>query len=493
MGIIQRQGLKNTVVTFTGILLGFISLLYIQPLFLTAEEIGLTRVLFNFSSLIGVFLPLGIGVITVKYFPMFRNPSNGHNGFFGLILLFMAIGLLTIGLFLLIFKSTFSQIYQEQSKQFTEYYYLVLPFSFFIGFNAVLSLYCNSLFKSTYPSIFNDILIRVLSIILFTIYFIKLVNLQLFIILFVGIYGLQSISLLLYIFKIDTPSLSINWRKLQNSNFKEIVIFGIWMSFISVASLGIKFIDSLIIAKYFKLELVGIYTIAAFIPNIIEAPLNALDRIAGTKIAQALSVNDFEEIKKIYYKSANYLLIIGGLIFVGITANIKYLLSLLPAEYMGGIDVVYIISIGALFNIAGGANNQIIFSSKNFWKGGITLIGVVILALILNIIFIPHFGITGAAIATCLSAFTYFIAKFFIVYNTFKLQPYNLDTLKIILIIIVCLLLGYLIPEYSSTILNITIRSLAIGISYILGCYFLQVIPEAFTVLFDFCKKMANQ
>jgi len=483
MGIIQRQGLKNTIVTFAGILLGFVSLLYIQPKFLSAEEIGLTRVLFSLSSLVGVFLPLGIGVITVKYFPVFRDTKTGHNGFFGLILLFMLVGCVFVGLLLFLFKSTFISTYQEQSRQFVEFYYLVLPFSFLIGLNAVLTLYCNSLFKSTFPAIFNEILVRILSIVLFTIYFIKLINIQLFILLFVGIYGLQSLALLTYILKVDNPSLKINWEKLKNGSFQEMLTFGIWMSFISVASLGIKFIDSLIIAKYFKLELVGIYAIAAFIPNIIEAPMHALDRIAGTKIAHALSVNDYDEIKKIYYKSATYLLIIGGLIFVGITANIQYLLAFLPPKYMGGLDVVYIISIGALFNIAGGANSQIIFSSNNFWKGGMTLIGVVVLALILNIVLIPKFGITGAALATCISAFTYFIAKFFIVYKNFKLQPYNFETLKVILLILCCSLLGYAIPTVTSPFVNIITHSLLVGGLYIAGCFAMNLVPDASSLL----------
>lgn len=350
-------------------------------IFLSAEEIGLTRVLFSLSSLIGVFLPLGIGTITVKYFPVFRNTKNGHNGFFGLVLLFMFTGAVVIFSLLLITKGFFINTYQEQSKLFTEYYYYVLPFSFIIGFNAVLTLYCNSIFKTTFPALFNEILVRVLSIAVFTLYFVKLISLNVFVFLFVGVYGTQMICLLTYIALEGHPSIKINWQLLEDGNFKDMLVFGLWMSFVSVASMGIKLIDSLVIAKYFKLEFVGIYTIAAFIPNIIEAPMNALDRIAGTKIAHALTHNEMDEVKKIYYESSKYLLLIGGLIFVGIVVNIEFLLKFLPPKFEGGLEVVYIVSIGALFNIAGGANSQIIFSSDNFWKGGVLLIGVVIFRL----------------------------------------------------------------------------------------------------------------
>ncbi|MFN8322536.1 MAG: polysaccharide biosynthesis C-terminal domain-containing protein [Chitinophagales bacterium] len=478
MGIIQRQGLKNTIVTFAGLLLGFASLLYIQPHFLSAEEIGLTRVLFSLSSLVGVFLPLGIGTITVRYFPVFRNEKNGHNGFFGLILLFMLTGMVVMFTILLLAKGYFIQTYQQQSKLFTEYYLYVLPLSFIIGFNAVLTLYCNSLFKSTFPALFNEILIRILSIILFTLYFIKFISIGLFVFLFVGVYGIQFFCLLAYVFYVDRPSIRINYKLLANGAFREMFTFGLWMSFVSVASLGIKFIDSLVIAKYFKLELVGIYTIAAFIPNIIEAPMNALDRIAGTKISHALAHDELDEVKKIYYQSAKYLLLIGGLIFAGIVTNIQFLLQFLPPKYSGGLEVVYIISIGALFNIAGGANSQIIFSSKNFWKGGILLIGVVLFSFAMNVALVPIYGINGAAMATAISAFLYFVSKYLIVYRNFNLQPYNRQTFYIISLIISCLLVNWLIPILNSALINIALRTAIITTLYLMGIYFLRLAPE---------------
>lgn len=478
MGIIQRQGLKNTIVTFAGLLLGFASLLYIQPHFLSAEEIGLTRVLFSLSSLVGVFLPLGIGTITVRYFPVFRNEKNGHNGFFGLILLFMFTGMVVMFTTLLLAKGYFIQTYQQQSKLFTEYYLYVLPLSFIIGFNAVLTLYCNSLFKSTFPALFNEILIRILSIILFTLYFIKFISLGLFVFLFVGVYGIQLLCLLAYVFYVDRPSIRINYKLLANGAFREMFTFGLWMSFVSVASLGIKFIDSLVIAKYFKLELVGIYTIAAFIPNIIEAPMNALDRIAGTKISHALAHDDLNEVKTIYYQSSKYLLLIGGLIFMGIVTNIQFLLQFLPPKYSGGLEVVYIISIGALFNIAGGANSQIIFSSKNFWKGGVLLIGVVLFSFAMNVVLVPVYGINGAALATAISAVLYFISKYLIVYRNFNLQPYTMNTVKIIGLVLLCIGINFLLPVLDSNVLNIVMRSFLLGGVFLLLTYLLKIVPE---------------
>ena len=50
------------------------------------------------------------------------------------------------------------------------------------------------------------------------------------------------------------------------------------------------------------LSFVGIYTVAAFIPTVIEAPLNAFDRIASAKISFAWIAGDRKQIFDIYYK-----------------------------------------------------------------------------------------------------------------------------------------------------------------------------------------------
>jgi len=107
MGIIKKQGIQNTIISYIGILIGFVNLIVIQPFFLTPEEIGLTRVLFSFSSIIAVFLPLGIGHIIYRYFPKFKNEEKGHYGFLGFALLFPAAGLLIVTALLYLLKDFF--------------------------------------------------------------------------------------------------------------------------------------------------------------------------------------------------------------------------------------------------------------------------------------------------------------------------------------------------------------------------------------------------
>ena len=120
MGIIQKQGIQNTIITYLGIVIGFVNLIIIQPLLLTKEEVGLIRVLFSFSSLVAVLVPLGITNITIRYFPLFRNKEKGHFGFLGFVLLFPVVGGILIYILLAVFKNTIIGQYEVNSKLFTE-------------------------------------------------------------------------------------------------------------------------------------------------------------------------------------------------------------------------------------------------------------------------------------------------------------------------------------------------------------------------------------
>ena len=50
MGIVKRQGLSNTLLVYAGTAIGFLSLVVVQPHFLSKEELGLTRLILAFSS-----------------------------------------------------------------------------------------------------------------------------------------------------------------------------------------------------------------------------------------------------------------------------------------------------------------------------------------------------------------------------------------------------------------------------------------------------------
>lgn len=479
MGIIKKQGAINSIITYIGIVIGFLNLLIIQPLFLSPEELGLTRVLFSFSALIASIFPLGIGNLTIRYFPKFRNPASRHNGFFGLMMLFPISGYIITAAILYLFRDYFIGKYAAESPLFAEYFFSVFPFCLILGLITTFNVYCFAIFKTTLPSFLNDIFVRIVSILVFSLYFLKLISLNQMIILFIGGYGLQLSILGIYMLLIGKPGFKINKTITSEIGLGNMIKYGLFLTLGSFSSLSLKYLDSvMLVGMNISLSMVGVYAVAAFVPTIIEAPVGAVEKISNAKISEHLNSGNLAEIEKIYKLSVRYFLLFGGLLFLGVNLSITDLLHLLPEPYHQGSMVVWIISLSALINMATGVNNAIIFNSAYYKTGTYLLYLLVVLAVIFNVIFIPRFGLEGAALATTLSGLVYNVVKWLVIYRKFGLQPYNSSTLKIILTIVLVGVLIYWLPLPGNEIVRIALRSVLITLSYISLSIALGIIPK---------------
>lgn len=478
MGVVQRQSIKNTISSYFGIVLGFVSLILIQPKFLQPEEIGLVRVLFAFSTLLASFIPMGATNLSIKYFPIFKNEKNGHNGFLGLVLLFPLAGYILVAAGLFIFKEFIIAQYRRESPLFIEYYNYIFVFSLVLAFTSVLTTYLISLYKTTVPSYLNDVYVRIAYLALIFVYYFQYIDFKQFIILYIGIFALQLLLLIAYLLKEDKPSLRINWRIYKEKGLKEMLAFSLLLAASAIAILGLKTLDAVMIGKFLPLSFVGIYTIASFIPTIIEAPYNALDRIATARVAHAVAENNIEELRTVFYKSVKYLGIIGGLLFVGVNGSIEYVLRLIGGDYVNGLTVVWIISIGSLINMMGGSNYGLIIYSAKYWVAAVIAISMVVFTFALDMILIPRFGLEGAAFATAVSWGGYAMVRVFIINRKFGFQPYDLNTLKTIAVVLICVAISFILPELNGNITNIIFRSAVIGCTYLALTYYLNILPE---------------
>ena len=96
MGVIQRQGLKHSIVQYTGVLIGALTQLYLVPHVLDAY--GLAMGLMASAFFLAPLTSLGTHVLAVRFFPDFKNKENGHNGFLWLLLLIAGVGCLLLTL-----------------------------------------------------------------------------------------------------------------------------------------------------------------------------------------------------------------------------------------------------------------------------------------------------------------------------------------------------------------------------------------------------------
>jgi len=489
MGIIQRQGIQSTIITYAGIFIGCISLLWVQPNFLTAEEVGLTRVLFSFSFLVSTVLPMSAGNVIARYFPRFRDAASKHHGFLGFILLFPAIGILICFPLLLLLKPLIVAQYVEESPLFAHYFSLVFPLSLVLTLLAIVNNYLYSIFRPLLPALGQEVIIRLLFISLIFIYASGFISLEVFIYFFVGTYLLQLLLVVYQLLKIGNVSLKPDRTLLTPQFLKEIRKYA-WMVFLAgIASMAIKLMDVIVLGQFVPLALVGVYGVAAFIPIFIEAPINALDKVANSQISHSWEKNDIKNIQDIYYKSARYLYLLGGLLFLLITLNSPYVLKWLPAEYYQGLPVISILSLSALFNLMTGSNSSIIFTSEKFTAGSVALVSVAIVDLILLYIFIPIWGIEGAAWATCAASLLYNVFKWYYIKVKFKLQPFDKRTIFITAAIVATYGVTSFLPLWGNVWIDAALHTILASFLYLVFIWYSRAAEDLIPVLKQFTRK----
>ena len=103
MGIIEKQGIRGTVFSYIGVVIGFITAGVMMPRLLTPEENGVLELLVTWSMIFATLATLGINNVTNRLFPYFRDARSHHKGYFTILVFVLLAGLaLSIGLYLII-------------------------------------------------------------------------------------------------------------------------------------------------------------------------------------------------------------------------------------------------------------------------------------------------------------------------------------------------------------------------------------------------------
>lgn len=466
MSVIRRQGIKNTVYTYLGILLGVVSTLYIQPFFLTKEQIGITRLVITVAAILTSFSCLGVTGLITRFFPLFHDSEKKHNGFFTVSIAFPVIGFVACLAVLLLFQDSLLSFYGANASVLKEYFWPIALTAFFNCLVFSFTAYCNAIQKSTIPTLINEVVNRVGLITCILLFFYSITTQNQYIYSLSMIFLVQVFLLFLIIAKFDHPKINPAFFS-NNAHLAEMLRYAGIATFMQIAGVCLKFVDIFFVGKYKDLEQVGIYSIAAFIGLVLETPLNAIEKIAGAKVARLFAAKDLEGINKIYILSAKYLMVFCGLLGCILVSCIEPTLGLLPGGYAEGTWVTIIICIGAFFNAATGVNYSILNYSNVYKLGALFYFGLLVLTCALNIWLIPTYGIMGAAIATATASVLHNILRFGIIKWKLNMQPFNRETAKILLIIPITLFLACLI-NVANPYFVIFLRGLASAVIFVL-------------------------
>jgi len=475
LGIIERQSIRGTFYTYIGTILGFINTGLLFPKLLSSEQIGLASTLVAYSLIFTQIASLGFNNVTMRMFTYFRDYEKEHNGFFSLLLIVGFIGfvLSVIGVF-----GFYSVIYKnniDNSPLFLDYYYYLIPLILFTSFFNLFDSYYNSLFNATRGIVLREFIQRVFIFISIILFYLHIVDFHQFIFVYIIALSLPAFIFLCFLLIEKQFYVKPQFDFLTNDLIKSMVGVGLNSIIAGFVGIAILQIDRVMLSSMLGLNDTGVYTISFFFASLITVPSRAITKISSTLIADAWKENNRETIQTIYFKTSINQLLVGILLFIGIWANIHNVFRILSPEYIAGKYVIFFVGLASLLEMAAGGNNIIIAASKYYRYFTLFMIILIIFLIAFNVLFIPKYGITGAAIASVLASLLLHLLRYLFVWKKMKLQPFNYKYIILLLIGIFTYFISTLLPVSEYYIIDIAYRSVIITAVYGGLAYFLHI------------------
>jgi len=484
MGIVQSQSIKNTIITFFGFGIGAVNALFLYTNFLGKMHYGIVNTILSGANIMMPLMAFGAQSTLIRFFSHYKTEQKREE-FLTFMLFFPLVLILPISLVFYFFYTPISNGWVIENPSLKPFFWLIPVVGLFMAYFEVFYAWVKVHMKSVVGNLISEVLYRfVIMILLIAVHFDWITK-------DTCVYGIalsylaQLIGMKLYAFSVKRPVL----RLVIPDNFKEILHYSLFIIVSGgVATMLIDF-DKVMIPKYKDVGENALYGVAIFISTVIAVPSRAMTQIVAPITAKLMVEGKHDELNDLYKKSAINLQVIGGFIMMLIFLNIKELYHLIPKDYSGGIWVVFMIGLSKFYDVLLGNNNSIIVNTRYYRT--VLLFGVftVILMIVLNMIFIPIYGIEGSAFATLLTVATYNTIKLVYVVRKMNLFPFTQKTLYSLGVLVVCFGLFYFWDFPFYTIINIALKSILITVFYLFVNYKLEISEEFNGVVTTFLKR----
>jgi O-antigen/teichoic acid export membrane protein len=503
LGIVHRDGFRLTVVSYAGLILGYINKVLLFPNFLDTDQVGLANIIINIAVIYAQFSALGLHGIVLRFFPFFRDKEKEHHGFLAWSSLIMSVGFILVTLAFILFKPFIVKHYEQDAKLLVDYYYYIIPLAFATVFFQLYDSYLRSLFKTVIPSILNEVVIRLLVTISITMYAVKWIDFQQFVMLYVGVNCSLAVFMIAYTIYIRQFFL----RPRLNSRIKRfwghMIGYGLFSILGSAGNALISNIDVIMIAtlvgtqyvngvKEGSMFFVGIYTTVFFFTTVMLIPYRSILKITSPLVALYWKERNMGEMARLYKRVTSVCMVVGTLVFLGIWSDFEDIFSFMPKQFALGKYVFLYLSLGRLFDMATGLNGVITMTSKKYRYDLIFTICLVIGTIGMNYLFIKVYGMgmNGAALATCITIVVYNVLRLIFVKYFFGIQPFEKSTIWVVLLGVGCFVLNSFLPFIWNVYADLFFRSVLITLLFMGPILIFKIVPDLNVFAIRFLKPL---
>lgn len=485
MGIVKSQSLKNLLSTYLGFGIGAINTLFLFTYLLTDTYYGLVTYLLSTANLMMPLMAFGVHNTLVKFYSGYA--SDGEQQKFTTMMLFLpAIVAIPLGIAGWLGFHWIEAFLTRRNPEVAPYIWTIFVIAFALSYFEVFYAWSKVHLQTVYGNFLKEVFPRLCIMILLALIAMDVMEVDHFIMAMVGVYVVRMLLMALSAFMmVKKPELK--WG--MPANFRSILKY---TSLIIIGgSVAVVFldIDRFMINQYKEIQNIAYYSVAVFIAVVIAVPARALHQITYPLTSGLMNSGKMDELEALYKKSSINLFLVSGLIFLLIVLNVEQLYLILPETYRGGITVVFLIAVAKLSDSILGNNNAIIYNSDHYRMVLFFGLFLAVLTILLNMVFIPLWGIDGAAFASLLAFLIYNGTKLWYVKRKMGISPFSPKTFKTFLLICGFVLTCYFWNFSFHPLLNIAMKSTLIVVFYLGAAYRLKLSSEVNEEIEKFIKK----
>ncbi len=484
MGIVLKQSLNNTIVTYIGFAIGAVNTLFLYTNFMQADHYGLVQVVFSVAAVLMPVLAFGVPNAMVKFYSSF-NSEKEQEGFLTMMLLLPLVFILPVAILSYVSNEAIGVLLSNKNPIVRDYVWHIFLTGMAMAYFEVFYAWARIRMKSVFGNFLKEIFCRLGQSVLLVLLYFDYIEIEFFINALVGFYLLRMLLMKLYAFTLRMPKLKIslpsNWWNIVK--YSGLIILG------GSTAVVLMEVDKVMLNNFLALENVAYYAVAGFIASTIAVPSRAMHQITYPLTAEYLNRKDSVSLKRLYRKSSLTLFIIAGLLFLLIILNLDDLYQMLPEGYTDGFLIVFWIGLVKVYDALLGNNNSILYNSDYYRS--ILFFGVLlaVMAIGFNLLLIPAYGIKGAAIASFMAFFIYNTLKLYYVKSKFHISPFTIETVKVFALLLIVGVLFYAFQFSFHPIVNIILKSSLISVMYVGILYRFKISEDVYGVLSKFLKK----
>ncbi|MCR5889648.1 polysaccharide biosynthesis C-terminal domain-containing protein [Hymenobacter sp. J193] len=480
MGIVQRQGLRNTIISYLGLALGFLNTAFIVPRFLAANQLGLTSTLLAIATIYAQLSALGFASVGIRFFPYFRNRETGHQGFLPLLLGVPLLGFALVTVLYLSGRPLVLSFYEQDRALIGSYYGWAAGLALFVMLYSLQDAYLKGLYHTAFSSFVQEILLRVLQAGAAVLYGLGYLSFHGYVLAYIGC--MSGIALLLtgYLAYIGELHVRPQAAALRVQPLRGILSFGAFALLANISGTIIMNIDTLMVGSQLNLAAAGVYSIAFFISTALTLPARSLNKIAFPLLADYWKENALPRMAAFYRDTTRLNAVLGCYLALGIALNLDFIYGLMRNPALeAGTTAVLVLLLARLFDGITGLNGLILVTSPRYRYDLLFNVSLALVTITLNALLIPRLGLTGAAVAFLLAIVSINLARTWFVWHSYRMQPFTGRIPLILLSAVVAGGAAWLVPSFNSPLVAMLVRSAVLTVVYATLVLLTKSAPEA--------------